>query len=222
MSTTYKLKSSAQRAAKKLPEGTFDITQNDAGEWIIAPKGAALQAFLKETAASVADIKAKAVKIKKDYAPKIAATMPKASVTSPEAPIPAPAPAKIEEIAPPASIHAASNALIANFLASEQANADKQANADLVNVDAMRPRISTIDKPTKKVWSIADDMVAAAKAAGLPVPSRKEVQAQCVRQGIAYGTARTQYQAWFKCINDSKAAPIAVIGKDGKAYIPTK
>lgn len=50
-------------------------------------------------------------------------------------------------------------------------------------------RSSTCDRPTKRVWDIADSM---------PKASRKEVMAECVRQGIAYGTSRTQYQAWFK------------------------
>lgn len=50
-------------------------------------------------------------------------------------------------------------------------------------------RTSTCERPTKKVWIIADSM---------PKASRKEVMAECVVQGVAYGTARTQYQAWFK------------------------
>lgn len=55
---------------------------------------------------------------------------------------------------------------------------------------------SEIIRPTKRVWGIADEMTAKAKEAGLPVPSRKEVMAECDRQGIAYFTARTQYQVW--------------------------
>lgn len=77
---------------------------------------------------------------------------------------------------------------------------------------ALRPRISTTEKPTKKVWTIADSM---------PGAKRKDVIAECVRQGIAYGTARTQYQHWFKCVNDQKVAPIATIGADGKINFPT-
>ncbi len=94
------------------------------------------------------------------------------------------------------------------------AAADKAANAEAVNsVDPLRPRISTAEKPTKKVWAIADSM---------PGAKRKEVIEECVRQGIAYGTARTQYQHWFKCINDQKVAPIATIGADGKITMPGK
>jgi hypothetical protein len=68
------------------------------------------------------------------------------------------------------------------------AKADKQANASM-GLDPAKPRFSTCEKPTKKVWHIADSM---------PKASRKDVMAECVAQGIAYGTARTQYQAWFK------------------------
>lgn len=48
---------------------------------------------------------------------------------------------------------------------------------------------SWLEKPTKKVWHIADQMK------GRP---RKEVIEACRAAGIAYGTARTQYQEWKK------------------------
>lgn len=83
-------------------------------------------------------------------------------------------------------------------------------------VQVPRPRISTAAKPTKLVWAVADEMVAKAKAAGTAAPKRKDVIDECVRRGIAYGTARTQYQHWFKCIADQAVAPLAVIGADGK------
>lgn len=70
----------------------------------------------------------------------------------------------------------------------DQARADALANASM-GTDPLKPRFSVCEKPTKKVWHIADSM---------PKASRKEVMAECVAQGIAYGTARTQYQAWFK------------------------
>lgn len=66
-------------------------------------------------------------------------------------------------------------------------------------------RASTVVKPTKMVWHVADEMIAAAIDAGKPLPSRKEVQDECVRRGIASGTARTQYQAWKKA-NDNATA----------------
>ena len=68
------------------------------------------------------------------------------------------------------------------------AQADRIANASM-GVDALKPRFSTCERPTKKVWHIADAM---------PGASRKAVMEECIRQGVSYGTARTQYQAWFK------------------------
>ncbi len=48
-------------------------------------------------------------------------------------------------------------------------------------------RASTIVRPTKKVWHIADEMKGA---------TRQQVIAECVKRGIAFYTARTQYQSW--------------------------
>lgn len=79
-----------------------------------------------------------------------------------------------------------------------QADADRQANASMGPLDA-KPRLSSCEKPTKRVWHIADSM---------PKASRKDVMAECVRQGIAYGTARTQYQAWFKASQESARTDI--------------
>jgi hypothetical protein len=83
----------------------------------------------------------------------------------------------------------------------QRAQADRQANATM-GLNDPKPRFSTCERPTKKVWNIADAM---------PKASRKEVMAECVRQGIAYGTARTQYQAWFKasqeCMRDDIRKP---------------
>lgn len=62
---------------------------------------------------------------------------------------------------------------------------------------------SSVLKPTKLVWVIADEMYAEAQNAGKPMPSRKEVQDECVRRGIASGTARTQFQHWFKVHNEN-------------------
>jgi hypothetical protein len=46
---------------------------------------------------------------------------------------------------------------------------------------------SQIENPVKQVRAIADSM---------PGARRKDVVAACVAQGIAYFTARTQYQKW--------------------------
>jgi hypothetical protein len=51
---------------------------------------------------------------------------------------------------------------------------------------------SEIDHPCKRVWGIASDM----KDAN-PTVKRGAVLAECVAQGIAYYTARTQYQQWL-------------------------
>jgi len=53
-------------------------------------------------------------------------------------------------------------------------------------------RKSDIARPTKAVWHIADEMFAAN-----PQVRRKDVIAECVRRGIAFYTARTQYQQWL-------------------------
>lgn len=108
------------------------------------------------------------------------------------------------------------------FAEERRKAADRQANAQAANVDPLRPRVSTIKFATKKVWDIADTMFAAAAKANQPAPKRKEVIEECVRSGIAYGTARTQFQHWFKCITDQKTAPIATIGADGKVKMPAK
>lgn len=49
------------------------------------------------------------------------------------------------------------------------------------------PGKSTEKGATKRVWEIADSM---------PDAKRGEVIATCMEQGIAMGTARTQYQKW--------------------------
>lgn len=48
---------------------------------------------------------------------------------------------------------------------------------------------SSINNPVKTVWRIADEMW------GQP---RKTIIAACVEAGIAYNTARTQYQAFYQ------------------------
>lgn len=55
---------------------------------------------------------------------------------------------------------------------------------------------SDIERPTKTVWHIADEM-----SATNPQVRRKDVIAECVRRGIAFYTARTQYQQWLATKN---------------------
>ena len=54
---------------------------------------------------------------------------------------------------------------------------------------------STTVKPCKKVWEIAD------ANKGM---RRKDILALCVEKGIAYYTARTQYQHWFEIQKEMK------------------
>ena len=81
---------------------------------------------------------------------------------------------------------------------SDLKDGDAQANATM-GLPSGKPRLSSVIRPTKMVWEIADSM---------PKASRKEVMEECVRRGIAYGTSRTQYQAWFKASQDSKREDI--------------
>ncbi len=52
---------------------------------------------------------------------------------------------------------------------------------------------STVERPCKLVYQIADEMLESR-----PGAKRKEVLAECVSRGIAYYTARTQYQQWLQ------------------------
>lgn len=56
---------------------------------------------------------------------------------------------------------------------------------------------STCENPTRLVWVIADEMKGA---------RRKDVIAACVDKGVAYNTARTQYQLWFTATKNSSPA----------------
>lgn len=58
--------------------------------------------------------------------------------------------------------------------------------------------VSEVDSPVALVWTIADEMFARAAKNGDPKPRRKDVVAACQEQGVAYYTARTQYQSWHK------------------------
>lgn len=91
---------------------------------------------------------------------------------------------------------------------------DRLANAQTANVDPLKPRVSTVEKPTKLVWAIADELTSKD-----PKVSRKDVINECVKRGIAYGTARTQFQHWFKQKTDSAKEPRAKL-ENGKVIPP--
>lgn len=82
------------------------------------------------------------------------------------------------------------------------ADAQMVADAAAEAGDAVADNIvrkSSIERPTKKVWDIAEAMFAAN-----PDTRRKDVIAECVRQGIAFYTARTQYQVWSQLQKELK------------------
>ena len=63
---------------------------------------------------------------------------------------------------------------------------------------------STVERPTKLVWHIADEM-----KAKNPNVRRKDVIAECIARGIANFTARTQYQQWFQVQKEMQARKAA-------------
>lgn len=73
------------------------------------------------------------------------------------------------------------------------------AKADLPD-PALRGN-SAIDEPVAFVWEQCHLNVAVPLAKGETPMRRKDVIALCVEQGVAFYTARTQYQSWFKATN---------------------
>jgi hypothetical protein len=69
--------------------------------------------------------------------------------------------------------------------------ADQPKPSETKTATEAKPSKSTIESPTKAVWHIADEMHKAN-----PNVARKTVIEECVRRGIAFYTARTQYQRW--------------------------
>lgn len=63
---------------------------------------------------------------------------------------------------------------------------------------------SSISNPCKTVWNIAEKM-----HAEQPGVRRAQVLEACVNAGIAYYTARTQYQAWLSACKEMKAREAA-------------
>jgi len=51
---------------------------------------------------------------------------------------------------------------------------------------------SSVERPCKLVWHIADEL-----KISRPNARRAEILAECVSRGVAYFTARTQYQQWL-------------------------
>lgn len=78
-----------------------------------------------------------------------------------------------------------------------EAPADVKVKADVL-------RVSSVPLPTKRVWVIADEMHKADAHV-----KRKDVIARCVAEGIAFYTARTQYQQFYEVRRDEIAAVAA-------------
>lgn len=92
-------------------------------------------------------------------------------------------------------------------VAEAQKQGDAAAN-DAAVADAPKPaagkiplvRTSTIEKPCKQVWHIACAMLEEV-GGDLSKLRRKDVLTRCVASGIAFYTARTQYQMWLTIQN---------------------
>lgn len=99
------------------------------------------------------------------------------------------------------------------------ANDPARAHAEALGIDGLEnlakdaklgniSRVSDIERPCDRVWAIADAMQG---------ERRKDIIAACVDQGVAYYTARTQYQHWFTAKkNDQAAAERAAAKKAAK------
>lgn len=74
-----------------------------------------------------------------------------------------------------------------------------------------RSHKSSVDSPTKLVWYIADEMTT--KDPSVP---RKKVIEECQRRGIAFYTARTQYQQWLTAKRESDRNAAEANNKHGK------
>jgi hypothetical protein len=75
-------------------------------------------------------------------------------------------------------------------LSDAQAKIKEAPKTTMIKVEPVAK--STTDRPCKLVWAIADEMFGAN-----PNTRRKDVLEACVNRGVAFYTARTQYQQWL-------------------------
>jgi hypothetical protein len=185
----YQLKSSAMRAAKEdgVAQGEFALYESARGDgWYYMKKTVAVDPsdeFDKEEAAV----------LKKEMdEEKVAATPP--VEIPPEIAVP-PVQEKLVAVMTSAAdldlIRAAEQVrtVVQNAL-PPPALVIKPAKPSIPKVERLHK--SLVAGPTKLVWQIAEKMTAEN-----PAVTRKEVMAECVRIGIAFWTARTQYQQWI-------------------------
>lgn len=77
---------------------------------------------------------------------------------------------------------------VKDIVAKMEATEDEpEGTSEELEIEEYIRRHSEIDSPCKRVWAIADSM---------PGAQRKDVLAACDLEGIAFYTARTQYQSW--------------------------
>lgn len=77
--------------------------------------------------------------------------------------------------------------VVAKVVDSEELEEGVEITSDDV-IAKVKPKSSLRDNPCKAVWEIADNMKG---------EKRKDIIAACVSAGIAYNTARTQYQRYY-------------------------
>jgi len=63
-------------------------------------------------------------------------------------------------------------------------------------------RASNAVNPCQLVWAIAEEMLAQGA-------KRKDIIAECEKQGVAFYTARTQYQKYTAAVKEAAASPVA-------------
>lgn len=98
-------------------------------------------------------------------------------------------PPPVEEPAPEVKLEIVHKSEEPPKTAAEKTVEEKKKSTRLVFVD--KPNKSTVASPTKMAREIAEAMWQKNHNV-----TRREVMNECVRQGIAFYTARTQYQLW--------------------------
>lgn len=91
--------------------------------------------------------------------------------------------------------------------AKKAAKPAAEKRAEATGLDG-RLHKSQVDGPVKAMWDLCESMKGA---------RRKDVLAKAAEQGIAFYTARTQYQLWSRAVRDSEATVrAAAAGKSSK------
>lgn len=119
------------------------------------------------------------VAAKKTSTKKVAAKSPVARKTPPAKLVTEQATPTVQQL----TVEVPGSRIVAFVKGTTQVAGEKSA----APVAAAKLSTSTATKPTKLVWHIADEMKGA---------TRKEVLDECAARGIAFYTARTQYQIW--------------------------